>query len=138
MPDRLSPVSARTALLSALLATVAAVASVTGAHASAAGAASDLPPVEIGRSESGNYLAALVAGADRDTSAAAIYSREALRGDPRNGDLTERAFAAALADGDAADGFSLAERLIAQDPSNSLARPRALSSAPARRARRTT
>ena len=122
MPDRLSPVSARTALLSALLATVAAVASVTGAHASAAGAASDLPPVEIGRSESGNYLAALVAGADRDTSAAAIYSREALRGDPRNGDLTERAFAAALADGDAADGFSLAERLIAQDPSNSLAR----------------
>ena len=34
----------------------------------------------------------------------------------------ERAFAAALADGDVADGFPLAERLIARDPGNSLAR----------------
>ena len=37
-------------------------------------------------------------------------------------DLTERAFAAALADGDVADGFPLAERLVARDPANSLAR----------------
>ena len=49
-------------------------------------------------------------------------SREALRADPRNVDLVERAFAAALADGDVADGFPLADRLIARDPGNSLAR----------------
>jgi len=117
VPVRLSPASARSALLSALLAT-AAVASVGPAFASV----SDAPSVEIGRSQAGNYLSALVAGADRDTGAAAVYSREALRGDPRNADLTERAFAAALADGGAADAFALAERLIAQDPGNSLAR----------------
>ena len=37
----------------------------------------DAPPVEIGRSQSGNYLSALVAGADRDTDAAATL-RDAL------------------------------------------------------------
>ena len=78
--------------------------------------------LQIATSQSGNYLSALVAGADRDTAAAAVYSREALRADPRNVDLIERAFAAALADGDVADGFPLAERLIARDPTNSLAR----------------
>ena len=94
MPDRFSPVSARAALFSALVAAGGALVGVAAAHATAA--APDVPPVEIGRSQSGNYLAALVAGADRDTDAAAVYSREALRGDPRNADLVERAFAAAL------------------------------------------
>jgi len=120
VPDRFLPVSARAALFSAWIAAGGALVGVVGAHASVA--APDVPPVEIGRSQSGNYLAALVAGADRDTAAAAVYSREALRGDPRNADLTERAFAAALAAGDVADGFPLAERLIARDPANSLAR----------------
>ena len=78
--------------------------------------------VEIGQTQAGNYLSALVASADRDTDAAALYFREALRADPRNVDLIERAFAAALADGDAQNGFSLADRLIARDPGNSLAR----------------
>ena len=57
--------------------------------------------VEIGQTQEGNYLSALVASADRDTNAAALYFREALRADPRNVDLIERAFASALADGDA-------------------------------------
>jgi tetratricopeptide (TPR) repeat protein len=78
--------------------------------------------IQIGQSPSGNYLAALIASADRDTNASAIFYREALRDDPRNPDLIERAFAAALSDGDAASAFSLADRLILRDPANSLAR----------------
>jgi tetratricopeptide (TPR) repeat protein len=77
---------------------------------------------EIGESQSGNYLAALVAGADRDTPAAATYFREALRADPRNPELIERAFAAALANGNMGDAFQLSDRLLTRDPNNSLAR----------------
>ena len=120
MADRLTPLRARAALICGLAA--AGVGFAGAAAANTPAVATDAPPVEIGRSQSGNYLAALVAGADRDTNAAAIYSREALRGDPRNVDLTERAFAAALADGDVGGGFQLADRLIARDPYNSLAR----------------
>jgi tetratricopeptide (TPR) repeat protein len=79
-------------------------------------------PVEVGDSQSGNYLAALVAGDDRDTVAAATYFREALRADPRNSDLIERAFAAALSNGNMPDSFQLADRLLSRDPNNSLAR----------------
>jgi tetratricopeptide (TPR) repeat protein len=78
--------------------------------------------VEMGDSQSGNYLAALVAGADRDTTSAAAYFREALRADPRNPELVERAFAAALANGNMGDAFQLSERLLTRDPNNSLAR----------------
>jgi tetratricopeptide (TPR) repeat protein len=81
-----------------------------------------LTPLEVGESQSGNYLAALVAGADRDTTAAATYFREALRTDPRNPELIERAFAAALANGNMPDAFELSDRLLTRDPNNSLAR----------------
>src|ERR1700730_372025 len=47
-------------------------------------------PFEVGESPSGNYLAALVAGSERDTVAAATFFREALRSDPRNPNLIER------------------------------------------------
>ncbi len=56
-------------------------------------------PFEVGDSPTGNYLAAVVAGADRDTVAAATFFREALRFDPRNKELVERAFVAALSNG---------------------------------------
>ena len=51
-------------------------------------------------SPTGNYLAARHAGAQRDASAAAAYFRAALRSDPRNGELLERAFLATLAEGE--------------------------------------
>jgi len=121
VPAKLSLTRARRRLLNALLATGALFAA--GAATAAPGATpSDSAFVRVGDSQAGNYLAALVAGADRDTTAAAVYFREALRADPRNPDLVERAFAAALADGNVADGFLLADRLIARDPNNSLAR----------------
>jgi tetratricopeptide (TPR) repeat protein len=79
-------------------------------------------PFEVGDSPSGNYLAAVVAGADRDTVAAATFFREALRFDPSNKDLIERAFVAALSDGNMSEAFALAERLLVFEPDNGLAR----------------
>ena len=67
-------------------------------------------PFEVGESPSGNYLAALVAGSERDTVAAATFFREALRSDPRNPNLIERAFVAAVSNGNMQDAFSLADR----------------------------
>lgn len=69
----------------------------------------------------GNYLAALIAGSARDTSAAATFLREALRADPRNQELIERSFIAFLSDGAMPDAFRAAERIVARDPSNGLA-----------------
>ncbi len=69
----------------------------------------------------GNYLAAIVAGAGRDLGAASVYLREAIKGDPQNNDLLERAFVAFLADGAMPDAFRAADKLIQRDPSNGLA-----------------
>jgi tetratricopeptide (TPR) repeat protein len=69
----------------------------------------------------GNYLAAIVAGASRDLGAASVYLREAVKEDPQNNDLLERAFVAFLADGSMPDAFRAADRLIQVDPSNGLA-----------------
>lgn len=77
---------------------------------------------DAAQSQPGNYLAALIASADRDTSSAESYFREALRVDPRNTDLIEHAFASALANGDEQGANALGERLLARDPSNGLAR----------------
>jgi tetratricopeptide (TPR) repeat protein len=79
-------------------------------------------PFEVGESPAGNYLAAIVAGAERDTVAAATFSREALRFDPRNTELIERAFVAAVSNGSMIEAFPLAERLLAREPNNGLAR----------------
>ncbi|CAH1669629.1 tetratricopeptide repeat protein [Chelatococcus asaccharovorans] len=70
----------------------------------------------------GNYLAAIVAGSARDTGAAAVYFREALRDDPRNPELVERAFVAFLADGDMREAFRAAQQIIKREPNNGLAR----------------
>ena len=78
-------------------------------------------PFEVSDSPSGNYLAALVAGAERDTMAASAYFQEALRYDPRNPELIDRAFVAALSNGSMPDAFRLAQRLLARDPTNGLA-----------------
>ena len=78
-------------------------------------------PFEVGTSPSGNYLAALVAGAERDTLAASTFFREALRADPKNPELLERAFVSSIANGNMPDAFSLAERLVARDPNSGLA-----------------
>jgi tetratricopeptide (TPR) repeat protein len=78
-------------------------------------------PQQDGVSQPGNYLAALIASADRDTASAEAYYRDALRIDPRNADLLERTFAAALSNGDEQSADLLAERLLTRDPTNNLA-----------------
>jgi tetratricopeptide (TPR) repeat protein len=82
----------------------------------------DASRYRLASSEPGNYLSAIIASADRDSDAASIFFREALREDPRNLDLIERAFASTLVSGDAKDAYGLADRLAARDPTNSLAR----------------
>ncbi|RXF68075.1 tetratricopeptide repeat protein [Hansschlegelia zhihuaiae] len=71
---------------------------------------------------SGNYLAGRVAGSQRDASAAAAFFRAALRDDPRNPELVERTFLLTLAEGDGDAAMRLAERVVATDPSNRIAR----------------
>ena len=90
-------------------------------------AAASVPDIEIAApsfaaSQPGNYLAGLIASADRDSAAAEAYYREALRLDPRNPELIERAFSAALSNGDVPGASALAERLLMRDPGNKLAR----------------
>ncbi len=103
---------------------LASALSLSGGTAWAAAVQTDTPSekLEIGDSQPGNYLSALIASADRDTPAAEVYYREALRADPRNPDLLERTFGAALSNGDEASADSLGERLLARDQNNNLAR----------------
>ena len=97
--------------------------SLSGGAASAAAIQTEgSEKLEIGESQPGNYLSALIASADRDTLAAEVYYREALRADPRNSDLLERAFGAALSNGDETSANALGERLLTRDQNNNLAR----------------
>jgi tetratricopeptide (TPR) repeat protein len=79
-------------------------------------------PFEVGESPAGNYLSARVAEAEHDTLAASTFLRESLRSDPNNSELIQRAFVAALANGDMPDAFALAQKLVTRDPHNSSAR----------------
>ncbi|MDB5512238.1 MAG: hypothetical protein JWR08_1721 [Enterovirga sp.] len=72
-------------------------------------------PFSPAASLEGNYLAAYIAGTARDTNAAALFYREALKDDPRNPELLERAFVSLLADGDLQGAGRAAERLVQRD-----------------------
>lgn len=78
-------------------------------------------PFEVGSSLSGNFLAAIVANSERDTFAASTFFREALRDDPRNRDLAERALIAALANGNMPEAYGLAGNVLARDRKNAVA-----------------
>ena len=70
----------------------------------------------------GSYLAARHASAERDESAAAAYYLDVLKLDPHNPDLLSRAFLSELTDGDIDDASKLADRLLAIDRSDRVAR----------------
>jgi len=102
--------------LSALVLTLALAA--TPVWAATPNAAEALEPAD---SLEGNFLSAYIAGASRDTAAATAFFREAIKADPRNQELMERAFVAFLADGSMAEAFRTAERLVSVEPANGLA-----------------
>ncbi len=59
---------------------------------------------------SGSYLAARHASVERDATSAAAFYRSALRTDPKNNELLDRAFISSVADGDIDEAVKLAER----------------------------
>src|SRR3954468_5466969 len=71
---------------------------------------------------SGSYLAARHASVERDAGSAAAFYRSALRSDPKNNELLDRAFISSLADGDIDEAVKLADRILTQDKSNRVAR----------------
>jgi tetratricopeptide (TPR) repeat protein len=70
----------------------------------------------------GSYLAARHAGAERDAGAAATYYLNVLKLDPRNPDLLSRAFLSVLTDGDVDGAGKLADRVLAADHTDRIAR----------------
>src|SRR5260221_5032211 len=71
-----------------------------------------------GLTTSGSYLAARHASVERDANSAAAFYRSALRSDPKNNELLDRAFISSLADGDIDEAVKLADRILIIDKSN--------------------
>jgi len=71
---------------------------------------------------SGSYLAARHASVERDAASAATFYRSALRTHPKNNELLDRAFISSLADGDIDESVRLADRILAADKTNRVAR----------------
>ncbi|HVV42034.1 MAG TPA: tetratricopeptide repeat protein [Nitrobacter sp.] len=70
----------------------------------------------------GAYLAARHASVERDAKSAAAFYRSALRTDPKNNELLDRAFISSLAEGDIDGAVKLADKILATDKSNRVAR----------------
>src|SRR5258708_3781655 len=71
---------------------------------------------------SGSYLAARHASVERDANSAPAFYRSALRTDPKNNELLDRAFISSLADGDIDEAVKLADRILTMDKANRVAR----------------
>jgi tetratricopeptide (TPR) repeat protein len=80
------------------------------------------PRAMSGFTAAGSYLAARHAGLERDAIAAAGFYRDALRRDPKNGELLDRAFLSLLVGGDVEGAVQLAERVVKADKSDRVAR----------------
>ena len=73
-------------------------------------------------SVSGSYLAARHAGRLRDAAAAAAYYRAALRLDPKNDELLDRAFLSLVIDGEIGESVLYAERVLRADKNDRVGR----------------
>ena len=71
---------------------------------------------------SGSYLAARHASVERDANSASAFYLSALRTDPKNNELLDRAFISSVADGNIDEAVKLAERILTVDKSNRVAR----------------
>ena len=70
----------------------------------------------------GSYLAARHAGQMRDAQAAAAYYGAALKHDPKNAELRDRAFLSLLVGGEVEEAVSFAERIVRTDAGDRVAR----------------
>src|SRR6201996_2846548 len=106
----------------ALLALPVAAAAQTPDHP--ADNSAQFPPIHDvkGLTTSGSYLAARHASVERDASSAATFYRSALRTDPKNNELLDRAFISSLAEGDIDEAVKLADRILTIDKNNRVAR----------------
>ena len=75
-----------------------------------------------GLTASGSYLAARHAGHMRDAHAAAAYYRAALKLDPKNNELRDRAFLSLLVGGDIAEAVDFAKRIVRTEKTDRVAR----------------
>jgi len=75
-----------------------------------------------GSTASGSYLAARHAGQQRDAAAAASYYRAALKRDPSNSELLDRAFLSFLVDGEVDEAVKFADRVVQADKNDRVAR----------------
>src|ERR1700737_3674007 len=71
---------------------------------------------------SGSYLAARHASVERDANSASQFYLSALRTDPKNNELLDRAFISSVADGNIEEAVKLGERILTIDKSNRVAR----------------
>lgn len=67
---------------------------------------------------SGSYLAALTANRAKDITAASLYYNEALKADPENQSLIERAFFLRLVDGDLNGAITISNKILDRDKDN--------------------
>jgi tetratricopeptide (TPR) repeat protein len=75
-----------------------------------------------GLTASGSYLAARHAGRQRDAAIEAAYYRAALKRDPKNGELLDRAFLSLVVGGDIDEAVKLAERVAQSDKTDRVSR----------------
>jgi len=108
--------------LARFVAGAALVGIVAGVPAARATAQPPNPQDLIGLSAAGSYLAARHASQQRDAAAAAAFYQAALKRDPKNGELLDRAFLSLVIDGNINDAVKYAERMVQIDKSNRVAR----------------
>jgi tetratricopeptide (TPR) repeat protein len=109
-------------LPSRIFAAVIGLAALAGLAPATAATVTDLVPDDLPKSLSGSYLAGRSADGAHDAKAAISYFESALEGDPDNSTLIERVLLLQASDGEIDAASALAERLVAVDARNPMAR----------------
>src|SRR5579871_3338303 len=105
-----------------IFAAVLGIAALGSLAAASAATVNELVPDDLPKSLAGSYLAGRSADSAHDIKAAISYFDSALEADPDNSTLIERVLLLQTAEGEIDAANALAERLIAVDGRNPLAR----------------
>src|SRR5579872_5875668 len=107
---------------SRIFATVLGLSALAALAPASAATVTDLVPDNLPKSLAGSYLAARSADSSHDVKSAIGYFENALEADPDNSNLIERLLLLQTSDGEVDAAGALAERLVAVDVRNALAR----------------